>query len=126
MGVLGLILASVGLAGVTAYAVARRTREIGIRIALGAQRTQVLWLVLREAAAIVVVGTASGLVLALMVTRALSGVLEALAETTRTSVSDPRLLIGGPVLLLVLALVACYLPARRATRIDPLTALRTE
>lgn len=126
MGVLGLILASVGLAGVTAYAVARRTREIGIRIALGAQRTQVLWLVLREAAAIVVVGTASGLILALLLTRALGGVVEALAETTRTSVSDPRLLIGGPLLLLALALVACYLPARRATRIDPLTALRTE
>jgi predicted permease len=126
MGVLGLLLASVGLAGVTAYAVARRTREIGIRIALGAQRTQVLWLVLREAAAIVVAGTMSGLILALVLTRALAGVVEALAETTRTSVSDPRLLIGGPVLLLVLALVACYLPARRATRIDPLTALRTE
>lgn len=126
MGVLGLVLASVGLAGVTAYAVARRTREIGIRIALGAQRTQVLWLVLREAATIVLVGTASGLVLALLLTRVLGGAVEALAETTRTSVSDPRLLIGGPALLLVLALVACYLPAQRATRIDPLTALRSE
>ena len=85
-----------------------------------------LWLVLREAAAIVVAGTTSGLLLALVLARTLAGVVEALAETTRTSVSDPRLLIGGPMLLLVLALVACYLPARRATRIDPLTALRTE
>jgi predicted lysophospholipase L1 biosynthesis ABC-type transport system permease subunit len=126
MGVLGLILASVGLAGVTAYAVARRTREIGIRMALGAQRTQVLWLVLREGAVIVVAGTLTGVVGALAITRALSGVVDALAEATRTSVSDPRLLLGGPALLVALALVACYLPARRATRIDPVMALRAE
>jgi predicted permease len=126
MGVLGLILASVGLAGVTAYAVARRTHEIGIRMALGAQRSHVVWLVLREGAALVVAGTITGVLLALGLTRALSGVVEALAETTRTSVSDPRLLLGGPALLLVLALIACYLPARRSTRIDPISALRAE
>jgi predicted permease len=126
MGILGLVLASVGLAGVTAYAVARRTHEIGIRMALGAQRAQVLWLVLREGAIIVVAGTATGVVLALALTRALSGVVEAFGETTRMSVSDPRLLIGGPALLVVLALIACYLPARRSTQIDPVTALRSE
>ena len=126
MGVLGLVLASVGLAGVTAYAVARRTREIGIRMALGAQRSQVLWLVLREGASIVVAGTVTGVALSLAMTRALSGVVEAFGETTRMSVSDPRLLIGGPALLVALALMACYLPARRSTQIDPVTALRAE
>jgi predicted permease len=126
MGFLALILASVGLAGVTAYAVARRTREIGIRMALGARRSHILWLVLREGAAIVAAGTLTGVLLALALTRALSGAVEALAETTRTSVSDPRLLLGGPALLVALALMACYLPARRATRVDPITALRSE
>jgi ABC-type antimicrobial peptide transport system permease subunit len=126
MGILGLILASVGLAGVTAYAVARRSREIGIRIALGAQRTQVLLLVLREAAFLVVAGTVTGLVVALALARVLSVVFEALAETTRTTISDPQLLVGGPALLVALSLVACYLPARRAMRIDPITALRSE
>jgi ABC-type antimicrobial peptide transport system permease subunit len=126
MGVLAMILAAVGLASVTAYAVARRTREIGIRMALGAQRPHVLWLVLREGAGIVVAGTATGILLALGLTRALSGVVEALSETTRTSVSDPLLLVGAPALVAGLALVACYLPARRSTRIDPLLALRSE
>jgi predicted permease len=88
MGLLGLVLASVGLAGVTAYAVARRTREIGIRMALGAQRAQVLWLVLREGAAIVIAGTATGIALAFVLTLALSGIVEALGETTRTSMFD--------------------------------------
>jgi ABC-type antimicrobial peptide transport system permease subunit len=126
MGVFGLILASVGLAGVTAYAVARRTREIGIRMALGAQRSHVLRLVLREGAVIVVAGTMTGVVLAIAVLRALASVVETLAEATRTSVSDPRLLVGGPALLVALALIACYLPARRSTRVDPVTALRAE
>jgi predicted permease len=126
MGVFGLILAVVGLAGVTAYAVARRTREIGIRIALGAQRADVLRLVLRESGAITAAGIVTGIGLALLLARALAGVVEALAETTRTSISDPTLLVGGPALVLTLALLACYLPARRATRIDPVIALRSE
>jgi ABC-type antimicrobial peptide transport system permease subunit len=126
MGILGLILAAVGLAGVTAYAVARRTREIGIRMALGAQRADVLRLVLRESTVITVAGTITGTILALVLTRALAGVVETLAETTRTSVSDPKLLIGGPALLLLLALFACYVPARRSTQVDPVAALRAE
>ena len=126
IGVLGLILAAAGLAGVTAYAVARRTREIGIRMALGAQRSQVLWLVLREGIGIILAGTVTGLALALALTRALSGIVEALAETTQTSVSDPLLLLGGPTLLMALAMVACYIPARRSTRVDLILALRSE
>jgi predicted permease len=126
MGLLGLILAAAGLAGVTAFAVARRTREIGIRMALGARRSHVLWLVLREGTAIVLAGTITGLMLALALTRVLSTVVEALAETTHTSLSDPALLLGGPALLVALALIACYIPARRSTRVDPMTALRSE
>jgi putative ABC transport system permease protein len=106
--------------------VARRTREIGIRIALGAQRADVLRLVLRESGAITAAGIVTGIGLALLLARALAGVVEALAETTRTSISDPTLLVGGPALVLTLALLACYLPARRATRIDPVIALRSE
>jgi ABC-type antimicrobial peptide transport system permease subunit len=126
MGLLALILAAAGLAGVIAYAVARRTREIGIRMALGAQRSHVLWLVLREGTGIILAGTVTGLGLALVLTRALSGVVEALAETTQTSVSDPSLLLGGPALLMAFALVACYIPARRSMQVDPITALRSE
>jgi predicted permease len=126
MGVLAVLLAAVGLAGVTAYAVVRRTREIGIRMALGARRSQVLWLVLREGSGIILAGTVTGLVLVLALTRALAGVTEAFAEATRTTVTDPLLLLGGPALLVALAFVACYLPARRCTRIDPMIALRSE
>jgi ABC-type antimicrobial peptide transport system permease subunit len=126
MGMFGLVLASVGLAGVTAYAVSRRTHEIGIRMALGAQRRDVLWLVLREGGSIALAGTFVGLAAAFALTRALSSVVEALAELTRTSISDPVVLIGGPGLLAAIALAACYLPARRSTRIDPVSALRSE
>jgi ABC-type antimicrobial peptide transport system permease subunit len=126
MGVFGLVLASVGLAGVTAQAVARRRREIGIRMALGAKRADVLWLVLRESGAIVAAGSVAGLAAALLITRALASVVETLAETTRTSMTDPVLLVGGPALLAGLALAACYVPARHSTRIDPATVLRAE
>jgi predicted permease len=126
MGVFGLVLASIGLAGVTAQAVARRRREIGIRMALGATGPNVLWLVLRESGVLVAAGTAAGLVLALVVTRALAAFVETLAETTQTTMTDPVLLLGGPALLAGLALLACYLPARQSLRISPTTALRAE
>jgi ABC-type antimicrobial peptide transport system permease subunit len=126
MGVFGLMLASIGLAGVTAYAVSRRTQEIGIRMALGAQRARVLWLVLRDGSLIILFGTVAGLLVALAATIALSSFVETLAQTTSTTISDPILLIGGPALLAGIALVACWLPARRATRIDPVSALRSE
>lgn len=126
MGVFGLILASVGLAGVTAQAVAQRRREIGIRMALGARRTDVVRLVLRESSAIIAGGTVAGLAAALALTWALASVVETLAETTSTTMTDPLLLLGGPALLAALALVACYVPARRSTRIDPAITLRAE
>ncbi|MCD6032178.1 MAG: transporter related, partial [Thermomicrobiales bacterium] len=126
IGVFGLVLASIGLAGVTAYAVARRTKEIGIRMALGASPGQVLRLVMREGIALVIVGTALGFTGAVLVSRALASMTAELARAFGASAGDPLLLVGAPLLLGALAILACYLPARRATRIDPLAALRQE
>jgi macrolide transport system ATP-binding/permease protein len=126
IGAFGLVLSSVGLAGVTAYAVARRTHEIGVRRALGAQNRDVIWLVLREGLVLVAVGTAFGLVVAFAVVQAMSATLSAVAELTKTSIGDPLLLAGAPLLLAALALLACYLPARRSVRINPVDALRSE
>jgi ABC-type antimicrobial peptide transport system permease subunit len=124
--VFGLILAAIGLAGVTAYAVARRYKEIGIRMALGATRAQVLRLVMREGAVLVAVGSALGFVGAMLVSRALASMTAELARAFGASTGDPLLLVGAPLLLGGLAILACYLPARRATTIDPLAALRQE
>jgi macrolide transport system ATP-binding/permease protein len=126
IGVFGLILASIGLAGVTAYAVARRTKEIGIRMALGARPSQVLRLVMQEGATLVVVGTVLGFAGAVLLSRALSSMTAELARAFGASTGDPLLLIGAPLLLAGLAILACYLPARKATEIDPLAALRQE
>ncbi len=124
IGIFGLILASIGLAGVTAYAVARRRKEIGIRMALGAQSSQVLRLVMKEGATLVVVGSALGFAGAALISRTLSSFSSEFTQILGSSFRDPLLLIGAPLLLATLALLACYLPARRLARIDPLTALR--
>jgi len=126
IGLFGLVLASVGLAGVTAYSVTQRSREIGIRIALGAARGDVLRLVMSEGIVLVAVGTVLGLAGACAAARMLSGMISAIATATSASTSDPVLLVGAPLLLAALALGACYLPARRSTRIDPVVALRQE
>lgn len=126
IGVFGLILASVGLAGVTAYSVARRGREIGIRIALGATSQDVLGLVMREGAALVALGTVIGLAGAWAAAKVLSAMVSVVASATSASTSDPLLLVGAPVLLAGLALLACYLPARKSMSIDPASALRQE
>ena len=123
IGVFGLILAAVGLAGVTAYSVAQRTHEIGIRMALGARAADVLGLVMREGASIVLTGTVSGLLLAWAAFRAASSFFWSVSSIHD---HDPRLTFGAPLLLVTLALLACYLPARRSTRVDPMIALRTE
>ena len=126
IGLFGLILASVGLAGVTAYSVTRRRREIGIRVALGARHADVLGLVMKESGALVAVGSAIGLVCAVAGIRLLSAVLYTVSRTAGTSMYDPMLVVGAPALLGALAIVACYIPARKSTRIDPVTALRQE
>jgi predicted permease len=126
IGLFGLILSAIGLAGVTAYAVAQRKREIGIRMALGANKAQVLRLVLREGITLIAVGTVLGFAGTVLVSKALEAATSVIADALAVGTNDPRLLIGAPALLAALALLACYVPARTAAQIDPLKALRTE
>jgi predicted permease len=119
-GALATLLAVVGLYAVTAYSVARRVQEIGVRMALGAQRRNVLALVLREGMILTAVGVGLGLGVALALTRILRGLLFEITPT------DPATFVSTALLLGVVALLACYLPARRAARIDPMVALRHE
>jgi len=117
---LALTLATVGIYGLTAYSVSRRTHEIGLRVALGASRQQILRLVVGRGLATSVIGAALGLAAALMLTRGLSGMLFGVTAT------DPLVFAGVPLVLIAVSLLANYLPARKATRIDPLVALRYE
>lgn len=119
-GVLALGLAVVGLYGVKAYSVARRTREIGIRMALGAQRAAVLRMIMREGLVMLLCGVILGLLLAIATGKILSGVLYQVGPL------DPIAFTIAPLLLAIAALGATWLPARRATRVDPMRALRTE
>jgi predicted permease len=119
-GAVGLVLAAVGIYGVTAYGVEQRTSEIGVRMALGAQRPNVLWLVLRETLALALFGIAIGIPSALAASRLIAGMLFGLSP------NDPATIAGVSFLLLLVALFAGYLPARRASGIDPIVALRAE
>ncbi|HYA62605.1 MAG TPA: ABC transporter permease, partial [Candidatus Sulfotelmatobacter sp.] len=126
IGAFGLALAAIGLAGVTAYAVAQRRKEIAIRTALGASRAQVLGLVLREGTALVGVGTVLGFLGAIGLAKIVSALANMFVDALKVGMNDPRLLFGAPLLLAAVALLACYVPARRAAKIDPLKALREE
>ena len=126
MGVFGLMLAAIGLAGVTAYSVAQRSKEIAIRIALGATKLQVLRLVLREGAALVMCGTLFGFLGAIALAKIVSVLANTFVDALRIGMTDPRLLPGAPLLLAGVALLACYVPAHKAAKIDPLRALRQE
>jgi putative ABC transport system permease protein len=126
IGVFGLILAAIGLAGITAYSVAQRRKELAIRMALGASRSQVLRLVLREGTALVAVGTVLGFLGAIALVKILSSLTSIFVEGFRIGTNDPRMLVGAPLLLAAVAMLACYVPARRSAQIDPLKALREE
>lgn len=117
---LAILLASVGLYGLVSYSVTQRTNEFGIRMALGAERSDVLSLVLRQGARLALAGIVAGIAAGLLLMRALQSVLYGVSAT------DPASFLGATALLAIVTLVACYIPARRAMRIDPMAALRYE
>jgi ABC-type antimicrobial peptide transport system permease subunit len=119
-GILTLALACIGLYGLLSYEVAWRTRELGIRMALGAQSRDILRLVIKQVVAIVAIGLAAGIAAALGLTRFMSDMLY------NVHPNDPTTIVAVALLLAAVALVACYLPARRAVHTDPIIALRHE
>jgi putative ABC transport system permease protein len=119
-GVVAILLSAVGLYSVMAYVVSQRTREVGIRMALGANRADVMKMITAQGMRLAVIGVVIGLLLSLGLARALSSLL------IGVSGYDVTTFVVVSALLVLVAFIACYLPARRATRIDPLIALRYE
>jgi ABC-type antimicrobial peptide transport system permease subunit len=120
VGIVSLLLAAIGIYGVTAYVAGRRTREIGIRLALGADRGQILGMILRQGMALVAIGSGVGLLLAAVASRSLTRLLFGVPPL------DPVSFGGAALLFAAIGLAACYVPARRATGVDAMDALRCE
>jgi len=120
VGLAGLLLAAIGIYGVAAYTTALRTREIGIRMALGAHGRDVVGMVLRQGLSLVLVGTSIGLVLAMAASRLFVGLLFGMPPL------DPAVFAGAALLFAAVGAAACFVPARRAARIDAMEALRAE
>jgi ABC-type antimicrobial peptide transport system permease subunit len=115
-----VFIAAVGLYGVLSYTVARRTQEIGIRMALGARSRDVMAMIMKEIVWLVCLGLAAGIPLALILGRFISELLYGLKPT------DPLAIVAGSMVMLIVAMIAGYVPARRASRVDPLVSLRCE
>ncbi len=126
IGIFGMVLASVGLAGMTAYSVVQRRREIGIRMALGARKGDVVRTVMKQGMLLIGIGTTIGLGFAWAGSRMLSAMNSSVGQVTSTKATDPIVLFGAPLLLGSIAMLACYLPARKSSRVDPLSVLREE
>lgn len=120
LGALGLLLASVGIYGTVSYAVVRRTREVGIRMALGARKRDVIAMILRETTRPVIAGLAIGMIGAVFATHLMRAILFGV------STFDPISFIGVSILFFLITMLAAWLPARRAARVDPMIALRYE
>ena len=119
-GGMALLLGAIGLYGVIAYSVSQRTREIGIRMALGAQREYILRLILGQGTKLALIGVATGIAAALGLSHFLSSLLYGVKPT------DPLTFLGVTIVLVIVVLLASYIPARRAMRVDPVIALRYE
>jgi len=117
---LALILASVGIYGVMSYSVTQRTQELGVRMALGAQRRDIFSLVLKQGIILALIGVGIGVAGAIGLSKVLGSVLYGISAT------DPLTFISVALIMIVVALVACFFPARKATKVDPLTAMRYE
>jgi predicted permease len=125
-GLMALLLASLGIYGIISYSVAQRTRELGIRLALGALPKDILRMVIGQGMIVVIVGLGIGLLLSLALTRLMTSSLLEIELPLPVSATDPLTFAGVTILLAVVALLACYIPARRATKVEPIEALRYE
>lgn len=120
LAAVALVLAAIGIYGVTSYNVGQRTQEVGVRLTFGAPPNAILYMLVRQATALTLLGVGAGLLCALLLTRLMSSLLYGVSST------DPAIFLGATALVTVVATVTCYLPARRAVRVDPLIALRSD
>jgi putative ABC transport system permease protein len=120
LALVALVLAAIGIYGVTSYHVGQRTQEVGVRLTFGAQPNAILYMLVRQATTLTLLGVAAGLLCALLMTPLMSSLLYGVSST------DPAIFLGATMLVTMVATIACWLPARRAVRVDPLAALRSE